>query len=678
MSSVDQRVVEMKFNSSAFSKGIADTLAALTKLQNALKLDGAGKGAKAASDSIDALGLKAGGLGGKVTGAAAEAGRGLDQLGQKAGFVGSQFTAMQAVAFGALASIGAKALQVGEMVGSALTVAPLMSGLKEYELNLNSIQTILANTKVAGVGLTEVNAALDELNDYSDRTIYNFGQMANAIGLFTASGVDLDRSVGSIKGIANLAAMSGSSAEQAAGLYRQLSQAISAGRVSLQDWNSVMTAGMGGTVFQRALAQTGVAMGTISEGALKLEGPMQNVMISGKSFRDSIDATQGPSWLTSDVLVATLEQFTGDLTDAELAAQGFSGAQIAAIQDTARTASLAAQEVKTLSQAFDIAQETAGSGWSQTWRLIFGDFEEAKTTFTEFSNWMNGFIKTAAESRNAVLQGWKNLGGRDVMLEGFRNAGTALLGVLRPIGEAFRTIFPKTTPGELFRFTQAFANFTKSLIPTQETADNLRRTFAGLFAVLGIVWDFVKAGASFLLRLFGVITEGSGSILAFTGNIGDFLVKLHEAITEGELFSRFFDGLAGFIEKPIIAIKALIGWFTSLFSSASSAGATESVDQLTDAMGQLGNMVERIGRAWAAFSDWVSELWEKAQPGVDAIKEAFEDLIDSLVSALSNITLGDILAGIATGSFVAAVAAIKKFFDELDIGKFFGGGEEGE
>ena len=94
--------------------------------------------------------------------------------------------------------------------------------------------------------------------------------MAKNIGTFTAAGVDLKTATGAIKGIANLAALSGSTADQASTAMYQLSQAIAAGSVKLMDWNSVVNAGMGGTVFQRALAQTAVAMGKLPELRLSL------------------------------------------------------------------------------------------------------------------------------------------------------------------------------------------------------------------------------------------------------------------------------------------------------------------------------------------------------------------------------------------------------------------------
>src|SRR3954451_23027169 len=345
----------MSFENAKFASGVHSTLALLDKLKKSLQFPNAGKGLQGINAAANRTDLS-------------HIGRGLDEL-------KSKFGALRVTGIAVLAGIAGRAVSAGTQFVKSFTFQPIMDGLHEYQTNLNSVQTILANTQASGAKLKDVNAALQELNTYSDKTIYNFSEMAKNIGTFTAAGVDLKTSTASIKGIANLAALSGSSADQASTAMYQLSQAISAGKVGLQDWNSVVNAGMGGSAFQRALATTAANMGALKDGAVKLKGPMKNVSINGQSFRESIMAKPGEqSWLTSDVLTKTLQQFTGDMTDAQLKAQGFTDEQIKSIQATAKSAQAAATNVKTLGQVFDVAKETMGSGWSQTWQTIFGDF----------------------------------------------------------------------------------------------------------------------------------------------------------------------------------------------------------------------------------------------------------------------------------------------------------------
>jgi len=236
MAAVEERVVSMKFDNAEFERRAASTLKQLEALNKGLALTGATKGLQdlgAASKNVDLSHVEKG-----VTS------------------ISDRFKAMSVIGVTALATIAHKAVEVGTQLAKSFTIDPLTTGFKEYETNLNSIQTVLANTSKAGTTLKDVNAALAELNEYSDQTIYNFSEMAKNIGTFTAAGVSLETATASIKGIANLAALSGSNSQQASAAMYQLSQAISAGKVSLEDWNSVVNAGMGGKVFQDALMQT--------------------------------------------------------------------------------------------------------------------------------------------------------------------------------------------------------------------------------------------------------------------------------------------------------------------------------------------------------------------------------------------------------------------------------------
>jgi len=634
MPTIDDKVVAMSFESSKFESGIAKSISAIDKLKAALTFSSAGKGLndinKAAENNQ--LGL---------------IGRAIDSILPK-------LETLRLVAIGVLSQIATKAVFAGAELVRSFSFDPITGGLQEFATNMNSIQTILANTQTAGTDLEDVSKALQVLNDYSDRTIYNFAQMARNIGTFTAAGVELDVATGAIKGIANLAALSGSSAEQASTAMYQLSQAIAAGRVSLMDWNSVVNAGMGGTVFQRALANTAVQMGTLKENAVDLVGPMKNVSINGEAFRQSLSATDGESWLTSKVLTATLEQFTGDLSKAELAAQGFNKAQIKAIMQTAKTAQEAATEVKTLQGVMQTAQETAVSGWAQTWTVVFGDFNEAKELFTGISEAINGFIKTSAQARNKVLSDWKQLGGRTQLIESFKNVFEALAAVIAPIKEAFREIFPAKTGQDLFRFTSNLLRFTESLKPTPETVELLKRTFKGFFAVLDIGKQILGGIADVFGRVFGEIFQGTGGFLEFTAGVGDFLVKVNEALREGDELERFFSNLGDVLVAPIKMLGILKDLLTEAFSGIGSGGFAEG-------MGGIEGVLKRINDLWDKFLDRIGGAKNILQPVVETYVNSLGEVGDALLQAIEDMDFDAMVKVIQVGLLGGIVVMFKRF-----------------
>lgn len=676
MSSIDERIVRLKFDNQAFEQGIARSRDSLGRFTKQLEtpasgkgLDGIKSGVEKVRDSIGRFASQSTKDFGQVDAASKKLS--LDGIGNGVQAVSDKFKALSVVGVTALATITSKAVSAGLQFAKSFTTQPITDGFHEYETNLNSIQTILANTQASGATLKDVEHSLSELNHYSDQTIYNFSEMAKNIGTFTAAGVDLKTSAASIKGIANLAALSGSNSEQASGAMYQLSQAISSGRVSLEDWNSVVNAGMGGTVFQRALAQTAEKMGTLSDGAVKLSGKMKNVSINGKSFRESITAKPGQeSWLTSKVLTATLQQFTGDLSDAELKAQGFSKAQIKAIQAQAKTAKEAATQVKTLTQLFDTTKEAIGSGWAQTFQTIFGDFTEARGLFTGVASSIGKVVSNSANARNKMLADWKKLGGRDDLISGITNGVKAFASVIKPIHDAFREIFPATTGKQLADLTKRFSDFMAKLKIGSDTAEKLKRTFAGVFAVFGIAWDVIKGVGSVLAHLFGVITHGSGGFLNLTARIGDFLVGLKKAIESGNGLTKFFQGLGTILAVPIKLLQAFGRWIAALFDGFDTSKAEDGISGVTKKLGPFGKLLALVREGWSKLLDLISRAGDAFGPISDKIAGFMQNIGPAISNFFSGLNFSDILNGINTGLFAGLLLLVRKFVNQIK-----GGGE---
>lgn len=400
---VDNKVVEMRFDNDQFEKGVATSMSTIDKLKVKLNFQDADKSLSSLSDSAKKVDMST--------------------LANSVQKVGLQFSSLQVIAGTALANITNNAVNTGRKILSALTTNPVKDGMSEYETQMNAVQTILANTQKEGTNVKIVNKYLDELNTYADKTIYNFSEMTRNIGTFTAAGVKLGTSVSSIKGIANLAATSGSNAQQASTAMYQLSQAIAAGKVQLMDWNSVVNAGMGGQVFQDALIRTSEHLKTGAKEAINTYG----------SFRESL--TKG-EWLTTQVLTETLDQFaTAADTQEEYETavkkfvdEGYSQEEAEQIATMAKTAGEAATKVKTFSQLIDTCKEALGSGWTTTWRLIFGDFEDARKLWTSVSDVIGGFINKFSDARNKVLD--------SALYNNFKSLGERI----ESVGEATETV----------------------------------------------------------------------------------------------------------------------------------------------------------------------------------------------------------------------------------------------
>lgn len=519
MSSIDKRIVQMQFDNQNFESGVSKTMSTLQKLNEKLKMKDSTSGLQGINKGINSL--SSSGLSGLASGVSA---------------VTAKFSTLGVIGVTALANITNKAIDAGTRIAKSLTIDPIMQGFSEYELKMGSIQTILANTAHQGTTIDDVNKVLNELNTYADKTIYNFAEMTRNIGTFTAAGVDLDTSTAAIKGIANLAAISGSNSQQASTAMYQLSQALAAGRVSLADWNSVVNAGMGGKVFQDALIRTSEQLGTGAEKMIEKYG----------SFRESL--TQG-EWLTSEVLTETLKQLSGAYTEADLIAQGYTESQAKQIMELAKTGEAAATEVKTVTQLMDTMKESVQSGWAQSWEYILGDKDQATKLLTSISDGFNNIIGPSTEARNAMLKFWNENGGRDDVIKGFTNIFQSLGKGFKSIGEAWKEVFPSMTGEKLVELSEKFKNFTEKLKMSDKTAGKIKNTFKGVFNVFKTVGSAIGSVIKAFSPLLGIFKPLGSGLLTVTSGLGQFITKIADAANKSKIFSKVADGIKSAFES---------------------------------------------------------------------------------------------------------------------------------
>lgn len=359
---VDDRVLSMRFDNSKFEKNVEQSMKTLDRLKKSLNMDSAAKGfdeLNKASKNVSFDGLTTG-----------------------VENIKNHFSAMEVVGITALANITTAAMRAGANMVKSLTLDQVTSGFNEYELKMGSIQTIMAGT---GESLQTVTSYLNELNEYSDKTIYSFSDMTQSIGKFTNAGVSLDKAVAAIKGISNEAAVSGANAQEASRAMYNFAQALSAGYVKLIDWKSIEYANMATKEFKQQLIDTAVELGTLKKVGEDTYQTLEKgtEMNSVTKFNDTLEE----QWLTTDVLVKTLERYADETTDI--------GAK----------ATDAATKVRKFTQLMDTLKEAVSSGWGQTFELIVGNFNEATDLFTGLSDYFGDIIGKIAESRNAFVGG---------------------------------------------------------------------------------------------------------------------------------------------------------------------------------------------------------------------------------------------------------------------------------
>ncbi len=721
MSSIDERIVKMKFDNSQFEQGVTKTTSLLDKLKNSFNLDKSVESISQVDKAVSGINLNP-----------LEAGLKETQSG---------FNAMGAVAFSVLNRMTNAAIDAGMKISSSLTES-MRDGFAEYETQMGSIQTILSNTSSKGTNIDQVNRALNTLNTYADKTIYNFTEMTKNIGMFTAAGVDLQTSVDSIKGISNLAAASGSSAAQASSAMYQLSQAIAAGKIQLMDWNSVVNAGMGGEEFQNALERTAEHFGTNVDAMIKKYG----------SFRDSL--TEG-DWLTTQVLTETLKQISGAYSEADLKAQGYTDQQAKDIVNFAKTAEDAATKVKTFTQLIDTTKEALGSGWTQSWQIIIGDFEESEDLWSGISDYLNNIINTSSNARNELLTsglstGWKQLldqgiadtqDFQDIMTQTAREHGVAIDDMISKTGSFTKSMSEGWVTADIVsqsvqKMTDKFSAMSTEELKnsgyTSENVDQLRELNTKLQNGSLSAEDFAEK----MNRMSGRENVITGLTNVFTDlskifeQIGKVYREVFPAMTGNELYTlteRFKDFTKALTpsEKTLDQIGRIAKGVFSVFDIGAQVVKAFG-DAIATAFGSnnAGTLLDNFLNTAARFGDWLVELDKSIKQfgifdGVakkvgttvsnligtfnsftekvslsgstiksvastinDTLGKAFEDVkgvISDVTTWISNnVSAGDIFAGLAGGGIFAAAKKIAATFNTIKeaVDNLFGKGED--
>ena len=621
---IDSRVVEMRFDNKNFENNVQTSLSTLDKLKNSLNMNGAAK----SFEQIDNAAKKVN----------------MSGLGNAVESVRLKFSALEVMAVTALSNITTAALNAGMRIAKELTLDPVKLGFSEYETQIGAVQTILANTSHQGTNLQQVNRALDELNIYADKTIYNFTEMTRNIGTFTAAGIDLQTAVDAIKGIANLAAVSGSTSQQASTAMYQLSQALAAGRVTLMDWNSVVNAGMGGKVFQDALIRTSELLGTGAQAAIDTYG----------SFRESL--TRG-EWLTTKVLTETLKQFAGAYSEADLIQQGFTAEQARSIMDMAKTAEDAATKVKTFTQLFDTLKESAQSGWTQTWEILIGDFEEAKEVLTEISNVVGDVISKSAEARNEILSGGLSSGWKQLLSVGIADeAGyiDSIQEVARAHGDAFDQMVADSDS-----FSDALKKGLQEGVISSETLSNAVFNLQEKMSSMSVEERKAAGYTSEMIMQIESLASGlrDGSI-----SMDEFTEKIMRPSGRENLIQALWNAAKGLM-SVITPIKEA---FTDIFPPITA-------DQLYKITEGFRSLTERLTLSETASTN-LKNTFKGLFAVVDIIGKAFISVIKAIGSLLGGIgKLGGGLLSI-TGSFGEWLVKLNETIETTDIfNKVFGG-----
>lgn len=574
---------------SAFKKTGSVPLTGLTKSVSGIQKAFDGLNVRRAQSEINSLGN----------------GSSLRGLQQAIDTINSRFSVMGEMAARVYHKMADGAMAAGKAMVNNFGTGPVRQGFGEYELNQNSIKAIMAN--VEGANLKDVNATLDELNDYADKTVYSFGDMTNAIGRFTAAGVGLKQSTTAIKGLSNLAASGGASTQDLAHAYIQISQALGSGVFRLMDWNSIQNANLNTKKFRDALQEAAIAKGTLNE---KME--------DGK-FRESLS----DEWLTTEVFMETLDKFANDPTMLD-----------------------AATKVRTFTQLVDTLKESIGSGWAQSFRALIGDFEQATNLFTGLNDIIGKAFERNSDKRNKMLKDFVDMGGRDELIKTLYLGFESLSRIMKVVGGAWREVFPPTTATGLLNTVRGIKDFVSSLIMSSETMTRMQHIFRGVFSAISSGLTFVKELASAFGRIF---TPALKTVLTqIAMDFASLFIGIDKASKAGKGFVPIIrsmgDGLAKIGDFIAVALAKLRQFVLSF-----------KLDSVINSLKSFGSMIKETFNAI-----FTGDFTNFDNPLIKGLGTAFRELRNNIVMAFQGL---DLMKLLTAGGLLAAINIFKKIKD---------------
>lgn len=618
---IDEKVVEMRFDNSDFERNVSQSMSTLDKLKGALNFSGMEKAFDGITSAADRVNF--GGLGGALEG------------------IGEKFVSMGGKAIGAFLDIGKKGVDWldGKLKETFkdLTIDSFFSGFDKYADKTKSVQTIMNAT---GKTIEEVSEQLDRLMWYTDETSYDFTEMTASIGKFTSAGIDLETAVTSMMGIGNWAGVSGAGKAEANRAMYNISQALSTGFMRKEDWKSIENANMATKEFKEAIIESALALGTLEEyegqigvvegaewskelgkfvgGTLTFKNDWEN----GVDFKNMAATLTEGKWLTNEVLTATLDmygKFTNELNEVyedinemadvstsqiikmvnqwrdgtldmeeAMAMTGKSADELEKIFASlgrdeyalGRKALAAAQEARTFQDAIEATADAVSSNWMAVFERIFGNYEEAKELWTDLANELWEIFAGPISDINDVLTAWRNnddLGdGRDDLIEGLKNIYRAAKSVVEPIKEAWEAIFPPATYRDIWNFTHGLREFTERLIRSEEQMGRIKESFEGLFSFFKMLTDSVG-------KLANAFLDPLTDVMSFHMNIGGV-----EAVKDafggfGQILDTIADKAGGFVET-VQRVREILRY--------SNAGGILAPNVLPDLERQHGTLIK--------------------------------------------------------------------------------------
>lgn len=275
---------------------------------------------------------------------------------------------------------------------------------------------------------------------------------------------------------------------------------------------------------------------------------------------------------------------------------------------------------------------------------------------------------TSVHMRKKVYaEGMNQLSGREHLMQSLWNVMDAVGKVIQPILEAFQELFPPADGKRIYSVAEGLDELTKKLIISDETAEKIRKTAAGVFSVLRVGKDALTAIATGAGKLLTLAKPIGSVFLEAASGLGTFLSDITEGLHPleklGDWAQKFVDFIAPiFYDFGKVADKVFLQVADGAKNAFNQLDPTKVQQFITGGLG-AGVLVSVKN-----FLSGMKSIGSSAKDIVEEVKNCISSLGEA-VAAWKNNKNADTLMTIAKAiGIVAAALAVISLINPEQLG----------
>ena len=512
-----------------------------------------------------------------------------------------------------ISNLTTKAMGAVSKINSAI-FGQMKSGGINRALNLEHANFMLQGLLKDAEKVQEIMGEGGPVQNAVKGTAYGLDAAANAAAQFVASGVkDADKLESALTAISGAAAMTGSSYED---ISRIFTTVAGNGRLMADQLNQFSARGLN-------------AAAALAEQLGKTEGEIRQMVSKGQidfmTFATVMNNAFGEQAKKAN------DTFTGALSNVKAALSRI-GAKVA--QPT----------IENLRKIFVSLIGVI----DQTSKTIQPLIDLINTLFDQVRRKAENFLYETKKIQDVV----NNVVG--ILLIALDN----ILRFLKPIAQAFRDIFPKSTIDDAIKLTGNFANLLAQLRISDEAADKLRRTFRGLFSIFDILGQAVSAFLKVFFPSIDTMSKFGDKVLDVSASFGDFIYALSQGMKANNTMEKFFTSVKDKLINIKDVLKSVITKFQEFTGIKLSLPNTGKLGESIKNLVKNGEPLKKFGDILHSVFEKLKAAGEKVLPVVAALFERFKGAMGSLGKALTDVFAGngfDTLIALINGGVLAGL-----------------------